>query len=201
MRLFLAVVLGVATAVASAIVLGDYPLGGSVPWIAAFVIPFLIGAVMVIVADGSETLIWLVTGPLAATSVAWGVRIATGWGLDPVPASCWSAVAISLMWPPAWAFFRMSRAGRPVAGGATARPVAGGTARSVVGGGTARPVAGGGAGRPGQDGDDEGEDGSAGDGQLAHIYLIRPVPEVGDPEEHVPPGPPLQGEGGAPGDT
>lgn len=171
MRLALAVGLGVATAVASAIVLGDYPLGGSVPWIAAFVVPFLIGAVMVIVADSSETLIWFLTGPLAAASIGWGVRIATGWGLDPVPASCWSALTIAFLWPPAWAFVRMSRQAKPAVAGLS------------------------------QHGHPAGGDGaSAGDGQLADVRLIR-RPEVGDPQEHVLPGAPAQGESGVTGDV
>ncbi len=102
MRLALAVVLGVAAAAAGAVVLGDYPLSGSVPWLAALIIPLLIGVVMTLVAGGHRPALWIATGPLAAGSVAWGVRIATGWGLDPVPASCWAAMAISLVWPLAW---------------------------------------------------------------------------------------------------
>jgi hypothetical protein len=111
-RLLLAALLGAATAVLGAVVLGDYPLSGSVPWLAAIVIPSLIGAIMVMVADGYETTLWIVTGPLGATSVAWGVRIATGWGLDPVPASAWAAVAVALVWPPCWAAAREWRANR-----------------------------------------------------------------------------------------
>lgn len=112
MRLLAAAVLGGATAVAAAVVLGDYPLSGSVPWLSAVLIPVLIGAVMVIVAGGHQTALWVATGPLAAISFAWGVRIATGWGLDPVPASCWAAGAIALVWPPAWGILQSARNGR-----------------------------------------------------------------------------------------
>lgn len=99
MRLAIAALLGIAVAVAGAVVLGDYPLSGSVPWLAAVVIPLLIGAVMTLTAGTHRRALWIATGPLAAGAVAWGVRIATGWGLEPVPASCWAAMAGALVWP------------------------------------------------------------------------------------------------------
>jgi hypothetical protein len=100
---------GVAVAAGGAIVLGDYPLSGSVPWVAAIVIPLLIGVVMAMGAGTHQRELWVATGPLGALSMAWGVRIATGWGLDPVPASCWAAGAIALAWPPAWGLLRTVR--------------------------------------------------------------------------------------------
>jgi hypothetical protein len=101
---------GVAAAAGGAVVLGDYPLSGSVPWVAAIVIPLLVGVVMTVGAGAHQRELWVATGPLGALSMAWGVRIATGWGLDPVPAACWAAGAIALIWPPAWGLLR---AGRP----------------------------------------------------------------------------------------
>ncbi len=68
MRLLTAALEGVAVAVAGAVVLGDYPLGGSVPWLAAVVIPLLIGATM--------TLVWPV-----------------GWGVWPRPPATATATA------------------------------------------------------------------------------------------------------------
>jgi hypothetical protein len=100
MRLVLGGIAGAATAAGGAVVLGDYPLTGSVPWLAAVVIPLLIGGVMTSVAGGRPSALWVATGPLAGLAMAWGVRIATGWGLDPVPASAWAAGATSLVWPP-----------------------------------------------------------------------------------------------------
>ena len=102
MRLLAAAVLGLATLVISALVLSDYPMSGNVPWVAAILIPFLIGAIMVIVSDGYETSLWVMTGPMAAVSIAWGARISTHWGLEPLPRSVWVAVAIAFLWPPAW---------------------------------------------------------------------------------------------------
>ncbi|HET6966283.1 MAG TPA: hypothetical protein VFH58_16020 [Acidimicrobiales bacterium] len=117
MRLLLAALVGTAAVVACAVVLGDYPLSGSVPWLAALIIPLLIGGAMTLVAGAHRPALWMATGPLAAGSVAWGVRIATGWGLDPVPASCWAAIGLSLVWPTAWGLWR---AGHPPAGGPAA---------------------------------------------------------------------------------
>lgn len=108
MRLFLALVLGAAAVVACAVVLGDYPLSGSVPWVSAVLIPLLIGITLSGVAGRHQSALWMATGPLAGASMAWGVRIATGWGLDPVPLSCWAAIAIAVVWPPAWGAWRAS---------------------------------------------------------------------------------------------
>jgi hypothetical protein len=109
MRLVAAGVLGAALAAAAAVVLGDYPLSGAVPWAAAVVVPALIGVVMTLTAAQHHALLWAVTGPLAAGSLAWGIRIATGWGLDPVPAAGWAAIAIGLVWPLAWAALLSAR--------------------------------------------------------------------------------------------
>ena len=122
MRPPLAVLLGLGTAAGCAVVLGDYPLSGSVPWLAALVIPLLIGVVMTLVAGGHRSGLWILTGPLALGAMAWGVRIATGWGLDPVPASCWAAMVISLVWPLGWALGPARRASRDAAAARDAGP-------------------------------------------------------------------------------
>jgi hypothetical protein len=109
MRLLLAGIAGAAAAAGGAVVLGDYPLSGSVPWFAALLIPLLVGVVMNAVAGSHRREMWMATGPLAALAMAWGVRIATGWGLDPVPDSCWAAGAIALVWPPAYGLLAAGR--------------------------------------------------------------------------------------------
>jgi hypothetical protein len=119
MRLLAAGLLGAALAVAAAVILGDYPLSGAVPWAAAVVVPGVIGVTMAGTAGRHQAWLWAATGPLAAASFGWGVRIATGWGLDPVPATAWASMGITLVWPLAWAavlFTRRRPAGRPTAG-------------------------------------------------------------------------------------
>ena len=113
MRLSLAVVLGLATAAGCAGVLGVYPLSGVVPWLSAVVIPLLIGAVMTVVSGSHRRALWIATGPLALVAMGWGVRIATGWGLDPVPGSCWVAMALAALWPVGWGIGAARRAGDP----------------------------------------------------------------------------------------
>lgn len=110
MRLLAGTVVGLVASVVCAVVLGDYPVTGSVPWVAAILIPVLIGVSMTMAAGSHPAALWLATGPLAAGSLAWGVLIATGFGIDPVPASCWIAVAIALVWPAGWALI-LSRPG------------------------------------------------------------------------------------------
>jgi hypothetical protein len=111
MRLVAAGVLGAAIAAVAAVILGDYPLSGAVPWFAAVVIPGVIGVTLTAVAGRYRSALWAATGPLSAASLAWGVRIATGWGLDPVPRAAWTAIAIGLVWPIGWA--ALSRTRRP----------------------------------------------------------------------------------------
>ena len=56
------------------------------------------------------------------------MRIATGWGLDPVPTSCWIAGTVALLWPAAVGAIRIHRPdGRAPAG------TADGTVESVDG--------------------------------------------------------------------
>ena len=109
MRLVAAGVLGAALASIAAVILGDYPLSGAVPWAAAVVIPGVIGVAMTVVAGRHHAVYWAVTGPLSAASIGWGVRIATGWGLDPVPAAAWASIGIALVWPLAWAGWILRR--------------------------------------------------------------------------------------------
>lgn len=97
-----AVASGLAVTAASAVVLGDYPLSGAVPWITPILVPLLIGAAMTLIDRLHAPGLWMLTGPLAALGVLWGARIATGWGLDPWPTSWWALAAVALLWPPAW---------------------------------------------------------------------------------------------------
>jgi hypothetical protein len=109
MRLLAAGVAGAAVASVAAVILGDYPLSGSVPWVAAFLIPGVIGVTMTTVAGRHRAAMWAATGPLATASLGWGIRIATGWGLDPVPRAAWAAIALGLVWPLAFAAVTRTR--------------------------------------------------------------------------------------------
>ena len=133
-RLAAATVAGALLTVASAVVLGDYPLTGAVPWVTPVLIPLLIGVTMTVVAGGfHRRLLWAATGLLAAGAILWGVRIATGWGLDPVPGSWWAVVAVAVVWPPVWGVVstrRQGRAGPGLQQGAAAGGAAGSTASS-----------------------------------------------------------------------
>jgi hypothetical protein len=106
MRVLGGVVVGTAMAAAAAVVYGDYPLSGSIPWLAALIIPALVGLSMTAIAGRRKRALWALTAPLGAASLAWGVRIATGWGLDPVPVSVWASMGFGLLWPLAWAVLR-----------------------------------------------------------------------------------------------
>lgn len=124
-RLIGAGVTGAAVLIASAVVLGDYPVTGSVMWSAAVLVPLLIGIGMSLVLGGAgsnprvRSRLWAVTGLMAAGAMAWGLRIATGWGLDPTPVFAWIAVAAAGLWPEAWALRLALRRPVPASGPAT----------------------------------------------------------------------------------
>lgn len=103
MRLIAAVTAGCLIACLAALTLGEYPLTGAVPWLACVIVPALIGAAMTGIARKHRRALWIATGPLSCACLAWGVAIATTWGLDPVPAAAWAEMAIGLVWPVAWA--------------------------------------------------------------------------------------------------
>jgi len=102
-RLIVAGLAGAAIATLAAVTLGEYPLTGTVPWLSCAIVPALIGTCMSWIAGTHRRAIWLATGPLAAASLAWGVNIATSWGIDPIPAAGWAEIFIGLAWPLAWA--------------------------------------------------------------------------------------------------
>jgi hypothetical protein len=106
MRLASSLVAGAAIASGAAIVLGDYPVTGAVMWSSAVLIPALILAGMSLVAGRARRIVWVAGGLLGGASMAWGVRIATGWGLDPTPGFAIAAMVVALVWPVAVGFLR-----------------------------------------------------------------------------------------------
>jgi hypothetical protein len=115
-RVMVALILGAGVAAAGAVVLGDYPLSGAVPWLAALIIPGLSGASMALAAGagGPALLLSLAAGAFGGGAVAWGVRIATGYGLDPVPASAWASIGLAAAWPVAGsAVWRLMAGSKP----------------------------------------------------------------------------------------
>ena len=123
-RLIPAVLAGCVIACLAAVTLGEYPLTGTVPWLACAIVPAVIGTAMTAIAGGYRRALWLTTGPLSAACLAWGVSISTSWGLDPVPAAGWAEMAIGLAWPVALA--ALSGRGRP------ADPPGGGSASATA---------------------------------------------------------------------
>ena len=105
-RAVLAGAAGAGATVASAVVLGDYPLTGAVPWVTPVLIPLIIGVAMTSIDGDRARWWWTAAGPLGALAVLWGVRIATSWGIDPWPASWWFVAAAALLWPPLWGLAR-----------------------------------------------------------------------------------------------
>jgi hypothetical protein len=116
LRPVLAAAVGVALAVVLALVVGEYPFTGATPYIAALVVPAVIGFCVAGVGGSHPERWWLGAGVLGAASIAWAVWISTGRGVDPFPACGWAAIALGLAWPVAWGLWLARRRGRrPVA--------------------------------------------------------------------------------------
>lgn len=100
-RAAVALVAGAALAVLGALTLGEYPLSPVVVWIAALVVPALLGVVTSSL-SGRKLLPWITAGPVAGAAIAWGVAISSSWGIEPVPLDAWVAAGAGGLWPVAW---------------------------------------------------------------------------------------------------
>ncbi|MDQ6784900.1 MAG: hypothetical protein M3063_15985 [Actinomycetota bacterium] len=102
MRFVVALAIGAVLAVVLALILGEYPFVGFTPYLAATVVPAIIGTAVVWTGRRHSDLLWAATGLLAGASIGWSLWISTGRGIDPVPTSGWIAVAVAVAWPMAW---------------------------------------------------------------------------------------------------
>ncbi len=100
-RVVLALLAGAALAVLAAVTVGEYPLSAADIWLAALIVPALVGGVMSAIGRRPRAL-WVAAGPLAGGSVGWGIGISTTWGIEPVPADAWLALAAAALWPIGW---------------------------------------------------------------------------------------------------
>ncbi|HUE61275.1 MAG TPA: hypothetical protein VMO88_17030 [Acidimicrobiales bacterium] len=100
-RVVLALFAGSALVVLAAVTVGEYPLSAADIWLAALIVPALVGSIMSAIGRRPRAL-WVAAGPLAGASVGWGIGISTSWGIEPVPADAWLALAAAALWPIGW---------------------------------------------------------------------------------------------------
>ena len=112
-RVALALAVGAAVAVLAAVTVGEYPLSAADIWLAALIVPALIGSIMAAIGRRPRSL-WVAAGPLAGGSVGWGIGISTTWGIEPVPADAWFALAAAALWPVVWGLAVFSRSRKPL---------------------------------------------------------------------------------------
>jgi hypothetical protein len=103
--------------VLAAVTVGEYPLGAAYVWLAAAIVPALIGSVMSGIGRRGRPL-WVATGPIAGAALGWGIGISASWGIEPVPLDAWLALGAATVWPIGWGLFMFNRAaetstGRP----------------------------------------------------------------------------------------
>lgn len=100
-RVLLALVAGAALVVFAAVTIGEYPLSAADIWLAAVIVPALIGSAMAAIGRRRRVM-WLAAGPLAGVSLGWGIGISTTWGIEPVPIDAWFALGFAAVWPVCW---------------------------------------------------------------------------------------------------
>lgn len=112
MRTVLTLALGAGLAAGAALIVGEYPFTGVTPYLAAVLVPAVIGAAVVWTGQGHPGRLWAATAVLSAAAMAWAVWISTGRGLDPVPVGGWAAIVAALVWPLTRAALLVRRGGR-----------------------------------------------------------------------------------------
>lgn len=111
-RTLVALVAGAAVAVLAAVTVGEYPLSAADIWLAALIVPAIVGAVMSSIGRRSRPL-WIVAGPIAGGSIGWGIGISSSWGIEPVPVDAWLALAAAAVWPIVWGLMMFNRSTEP----------------------------------------------------------------------------------------
>jgi hypothetical protein len=111
-RMVVAFVAGAGVAVLAAVTVGEYPLSAADIWLAALIVPALLGAMMSSIGRRSRPL-WIATGPIAGGSIGWGIGISSSWGIEPVPVDAWLALAAATVWPIVWGLVIFNRSTEP----------------------------------------------------------------------------------------
>jgi hypothetical protein len=133
-RVVVAFVAGAVTAVLAAVTVGEYPLSAADIWLAAVIVPALLGAIMSAIGR-SGRLMWFAAGPVAGGAIGWGIGISTSWGIEPVPFDAWIALAAATVWPVVWSRVMVDRAREmvPAAGAAEQQRAEGSSANGELG--------------------------------------------------------------------
>jgi ABC-type Mn2+/Zn2+ transport system permease subunit len=93
-RLIAGIVLGAALAALGALLLGEYPFTGVMPYISGVLFALVVAEVIVSVSYRSDRATAVAAAICTAGGLAWGVWISVGEGKAPIPIGGWVAVII-----------------------------------------------------------------------------------------------------------
>lgn len=110
---------GLAVMVLAAVTVGEYPLSAADIWLAAVIVPALVGTIMSGIGRRSRPL-WIAAGPIAGAAIGWGIGISASWGIEPVPLDAWLALVVATVWPVGWGLLMFNHPEQADAGGASA---------------------------------------------------------------------------------
>jgi hypothetical protein len=86
---------GAATAALGALIVGEYPFRGWMPFVAGVLFGLVVAEVMVTVAMGATAVLGVAAAALAAAGLAYAARIDSGYGLHRIGAQAWAGVVIA----------------------------------------------------------------------------------------------------------
>lgn len=93
-RLIVAIALGAALAALGALLLGEYPFTGVMPYISGALFALVVSEVIVSVSRRSSRVTAAAAAVCTAGGLAWGVWISVGEGKAPIPIGGWVAVVV-----------------------------------------------------------------------------------------------------------
>jgi hypothetical protein len=96
-RLVVGVVLGAALAALGALLLGEYPFTGVMPYVSGVLFALVVAEVIVSVSRRSGRATAVAAAMCTAGGLAWGVWISVGEGKAPIPIGGWVAVVVGFV--------------------------------------------------------------------------------------------------------
>jgi hypothetical protein len=114
MRQLVAVVAGAAAACVGALIAGEYPFTGVVPYVVGILLGMAIAELVVAIARRATIVLGAICAVVAAAAVAYAAWDDAGFGVRPIAASAWAGVVVAFVtgglrggW---WASGRQARA-------------------------------------------------------------------------------------------
>ena len=95
LRTLLGALCGALVAALGALILGEYPFTGTLPWIAGPLFGLVVGETVVAAGHSRSMVVGAVAGLLAIGGISWAGWISSGEGLAPMSTVVWASAALA----------------------------------------------------------------------------------------------------------